>query len=133
APTVRAQEARLALEVLQDPDMQRTVQCVDLKPVTHAPHEPGQTFASVTLALDNPVDESRLVAALQSLPACVLRAKGFFTTRDRPGSIRHVELCGRRLDITDWPHPPAPTLALVLVALKGSQDIKSHFDLALYG
>ncbi|MGI9335313.1 MAG: CobW family GTP-binding protein, partial [Gammaproteobacteria bacterium] len=95
APTVRAQEARLPLEVLQDPDMQRAA---GPKPVAHAPHEPGQTFASVTLTLDKPIDESRLVAALRSLPASVLRAKGFFTTRDRPGSIRHVELCGRRLD-----------------------------------
>ena len=118
-PTVRTEASRLPLDVLQSVGEQNPAPT----PSSRATHDPASTFTSAVVPFDDPVDETRLTAYLRSLSTSVLRAKGFVRTVDRPDSIRHVELCGKRLSITDWSHPPdtpTPPLGLLLISLRSA-------------
>jgi G3E family GTPase len=69
-------------------------------PVAHAHgHGHEDAFRSVSFNLIRPLDEAAFLALLEDLPPSILRAKGIFRLKDKPGHWV-FQLVGRRHELT---------------------------------
>ena len=84
--------------------------------------EPGSAdHQSFTYESSRPLDEARLRAVLESLPASVVRAKGIVWLAGDPDRPYVVQLVGTRLTVvagTDW-GADGPSTRLVMIGLPG--------------
>ncbi|WP_165899841.1 CobW family GTP-binding protein [Borborobacter arsenicus] len=98
----------------------------------HAHDDQFETWAFVS---DQEFDGGKLGELLGSLPAGVLRAKGFLRTQQKPGQTGILHLVGGHWEIA-WHAAPAgtPAIRLVLIAVKGTLDreaLQKRFACAL--
>ncbi|WP_416899217.1 MAG: CobW family GTP-binding protein [Minwuia sp.] len=82
-------------------------------------HDHGPDFRTCTIEMPETWTRAELTAALQALPAGVLRAKGFVKLTG--GGLHLVQMAGRRISITpaDGDEPPA----LVLIGVGDMPDV----------
>jgi G3E family GTPase len=90
------------------------------RPSAGAPH--AATFESETLRPTRPLPEAELRAALEALPATVLRAKGLLCVPNAPGEAWLIQRVGRRLDLSRRAMPAGTPEALVLIGTEGMSE-----------
>lgn len=90
------------------------------------PEEHESMYRTWSFTAETPLDRSALVALLESLPAGVLRAKGFVRLADDPGRRYLLQLVGRRWKLT--PGEPwdaiEPQTRLVFISLPGATGLQ---------
>lgn len=121
---VEAAHARLPVDLLLAPLRQQEEGASDPHRYDH-----GTTFATVTLAMDQPIARSALERAFRALPSSVLRAKGFVALAEGSESLVLVQFAGRRLTMTPWRGDPSRTPPHALVFI-GTQDMPAAAVLA---
>ncbi len=125
-PVVAARHADVPLDVVLGIASERAVMGPAIDP-RHA-----QAFESVSVAVDRPLDRTRLRELLGSLPTGVLRAKGILWIADDPSQRAAYQRVGRRwgwVPIGPWPQEPRLS-RVVLIARRGTID-REEFGHAL--
>jgi G3E family GTPase len=93
-------------------------------PIKHHDHDHGDGYASWSVAVDAPIDESMLRATVSAWPDTVLRAKGIVYLAEDRQRRQVFQLVGRRWSLT--PDRPwgsdTPRTELVLIGLDGTLD-----------
>ncbi|MBR0671356.1 CobW family GTP-binding protein [Neoroseomonas soli] len=92
------------------------------RPARHA-----SLFETVTLRPSRPLAEAELRAALDRLPAPVLRAKGLLRMAGETGRAWLVQRVGRRTEIAPHPLPTGAAEALVLIGTAGTDAAAEAF------
>jgi G3E family GTPase len=71
-------------------------------------------------SVDRPIDAARLARFIDGLPDAVLRAKGI--VKIGPATATHVEVVGRRRDISPWKGAVPDVSEMVAIGLRGVLD-----------
>ncbi len=89
----------------------------------HAPHPPHAEFRTWTLRLNQPIDRRALATLLQTIPASILRLKGFVRIVD-DGEIRSVVVqgVGRRYALEETDRAAGIDNRLVAIGLAADLD-----------
>jgi G3E family GTPase len=84
-------------------------------------HDHGEVFEAWCWTCEAPLDRTRLEAALRSLPAKLLRAKGILRLAGEPAAAM-FQLVGRRRSLDTVAAAPPERSEFVALGLKGSID-----------